>query len=503
MKKILLPVATAIISAAMLTACSDESMLYETGGAGTSLGTATGENTILLTDAQGNPVSDLSGEYGNYYLNIQTDGEWNVTSENEFIHLPYGSGKGNARIPVQIGNNWVGSRDYQIDVQFAANGTQSNDATGSATGIQNATSTPTELKDIVSSNIFVGYAFTPGRSSDPEFCTGISVFDVPSLIAENKVLDSYYETSKQYFYESESDSILDKSIVGDGKAGGTFKKFGFEAGANGGSSHQEGKSGRSAQMSLMQTHFTREITLGNLVDNTKKFTNTTTGYEYFKTRFINTIKAAGTNEEAKTKSVKDFIEVVGSHLVLKASLGTELDYRIRVDSTYLNDSVGVKAVLGCKFQSVVKPAKKDSIANDSIVTPPAPQDSTAAPNPPASIRKAMNAPAASVNKDTTTVKVGAEVSYSKAVREAASSTEAQVKVRGGQVGKVNILVTGGELAASTVAEWQLTIEPKNATMVDISIIPIYHLFDSSNEDEAAALEALSKYIDANYALQQK
>ncbi len=500
MKNFFLPVV--LLSAAVLTGCSDENMLYDAGVKDGGVASTPGQNTVVLTDANGNPVSDLSGEYGKYYLNIQTDGEWNVTSQNEFIHLPYGSGKGSARIPVQIGNNWVGSRDYQIDVHFAANGIQTNDATGSATGIQNGTSTPSELKELISSNIFVGYAYTPGRSADPEFCTGIAVFDVPALISENKLLDSYYETSKQYFYESASSNDLDKSIVGEGKAGGTFKKFGIEAGADGGSSHQEGKSGRSAQMSLMQTHFTREISLGNLVDNTKKFTNTTPGYEYFKARFINAIKAAGTNEEAKTKSVKDFIEVVGSHLVLKASLGTELDYRIRVDSTYLNDSVGVKAVLVCKFQSVVKPEKKDSIANDSIVTPPAPQDSTAAPNPPASIRKAMNAPAASVNKDTTTVKVGAEVSYSKAVREAASSTEAQVKVRGGQVGKVNILVTGGELAASTVAEWHLTIEPKNATMVDIRIIPIYHLFDSSTEEEAAALEALTKYIDANYTLKQ-
>lgn len=492
MKNFLLPVATAIVSAAMLTACSDDSLLNEPGMNDIPVATEPVLNTVALTDANGKPVSNLSGQYGTYYLNIQTDGEWNVSSQNAFIHLPYYSGKGNARIPVQVGNNWVGSRDYQIDVQFASGNTRADGATGSASGTQSGTSTPSELKDLVSSNIFVGYAFTPGRSADPEFCTGISVFDVPGLISAGKLVDSYYESSKQYYFESESDSTLDKAIVGDGKAGGTFKKFGFEAGADGGSSYQKGKKGRSAQMSLMQTHFTREINLGNLVDNTKKYTNTTTGYEYFKTRFINAVKAAGANEEAKTRSVKDFIEVVGTHLVTKASLGTELDYRIRVDSTYLNDSVGVKAVLGCKFQSIVKPAKKDSIPNDSTVTP-APNDS---------VRNIRKAPTTSGDKGGTTVEVGASVSYSKAVREAASSTEAEVKVRGGQVGKVNILVTGGELPATTVAEWQLTIEPKNATMVDISIIPIYQLFDPSDADEAAALEALRKYIDANYSLKQ-
>lgn len=489
MKNYLLPVATAIVSAAMLTACSDDSLLYEPG----MTDIVPVQNAVVLTDANGNPVSNLSGEYGNYFLNIQTDGEWNVTCENEFIHLPYGSGTGSARIPVQIGNNWVGSRDYKIDVHFGAGDLRANGATDSATGTQNGTSSPSELKDIVSSNLFVGYAFTPGRSSDPEFCTGISVFDVAAMASNGKLTDSYYETSKQYFYESSSSNDLDKTIVGEGKAGGTFKKFGIEAGADGGSSHQEGKSGRSAQMSLMQTHFTREINLANLVDDNKKLTNTTPGYEYYKMRFINAVKAAGANDEAKTRCAKDFVEVVGSHLVTKASLGTELDYRIRVDSTYLNDSVGVKAVLGCKFQSVVKPAKKDSTVKDSTLVKPTPKDSTQT----AKTVKAL-APTTSGDKGGTTVEVGAEVSYSNAVKQAASSTEAQVKVRGGQVGKVNILVTGGELAASTVAEWQLTIEPKNATMVDISVMPIYHLFDPANEDEAAAMEVLRKYIDANY-----
>lgn len=495
MKKFLLPVATAIVSTAMLTACSDDSMLNQPGMNDVPMATVPVQNSVVLTDANGTPVSNISGQYGKYYLNIQTEGEWSVSSQNAFVHLPYRSGTGSAIIPVQIGTNWVGTRDYQIDVVYA-DATRAGESSGSANGTQSRTATPSELKELISSNIFVGYAFTPGRSGDPEFCTGISVFDVPALVTANKLLDSYYETSKQYYFENSTSNDLDKTITGEGKAGGTFKKFGFEAGADGGSSHQEGKKGRSAQMSLMQTHFTREINLGNMVDN-NKFTNTTPGYEFFKNRFVAALKAA-TTEDQKTQSVKDFIEVVGTHVVTKASLGSELDYRIRVDSTYLNDSVGVKAVLGCKFQSIVKPAKKDSLAKkDSIDIKPTPKDTTTVDT-----TKTTRAATTSGEKGGTTVEVGAEVNYSNAVKQAASMTDAQVKVRGGQVGKVNILVTGGELSATTVAEWHLTIEPKNATMVDINIIPIYQLFDQTNADEAAAIDALRKFIDANYTLKQ-
>lgn len=488
MKNFLLPVATAILSAAMLTACSNDSLLNESGVTDTPVPNVPVQNTVALTDANGNAVSSLSGEYGKYYLNIQTDGEWNVTCEDAFIHLPYRSGKGSVRIPVQIGNNWVGNRDYQIDVHFAAGSTRAGETTGTVSGTQSGTNAATELKDLVSSNLFVGYAYTPGRSADPEFCTGISVFDVPSLIGTDKLLDSYYETTRQYYFESETDSTLDKSISGNGQAGGTFKKFGFEAGADVTNKDQEGKSGRSAQMSLMQTHFTRELNLANFIDNNDKVTNTTKGYEYFKKIFLNDLKAAGQDEAAKIRSIKDFIEVVGTHVVIKASLGTELDYRIRVDSTYLNDSVGVKAVLGCKFQNVVKPAKKDSIDTPDTTS----VDTT-------HITRSSITPETS---DTTTVKVGAEVNYSKDVRKAASSTEAQVKVRGGQIGMVNILVSGGELPASTVAEWQLTVVPNNSTMVDIHILPIYRLFDPTDADEAAAMGALRNFIDAHYSLKK-
>ena len=56
-----------------------------------------------------------------------------------------------------------------------------------------------------------------------------------------------------------------------------------------------------------------------------------------------------------------------------------------------------------------------------------------------------------------------------------SKTQATVKVRGGDVSKVCILVTGGTLDDYDVTAWQNSCRPTRAVMVDMSLVPIYVL----------------------------
>ena len=56
-----------------------------------------------------------------------------------------------------------------------------------------------------------------------------------------------------------------------------------------------------------------------------------------------------------------------------------------------------------------------------------------------------------------------------------AKTTATVKVRGGDVSQVCVLVTGGSLDDSDVTAWQNSCIPSMAAMVDMSLIPIYVL----------------------------
>jgi hypothetical protein len=63
-------------------------------------------------------------------------------------------------------------------------------------------------------------------------------------------------------------------------------------------------------------------------------------------------------------------------------------------------------------------------------------------------------------------------------------------VRGGDVSKVCILVTGGELNDSDVTAWQNSCLPTRAVMVDMMLIPIYALIVNAD-----AREVLTDYFN--------
>jgi len=127
-------------------------------------------------------------------------------------------------------------------------------------------------------------------------------------------------------------------------------------------------------------------------------------------------------------------------------MGTALDYQISVDSTLLRDTLSVKVALEASFQTKIKNKQVSGSGSFDI----------------------------GVSKEATDLK---------------SKTTATVKVRGGDVSKVCILVTGGELDDSDVTAWQNSCLPTRAVMVDMVLIPIYVLI----VDEYAR-EVLTNYF---------
>ena len=113
-------------------------------------------------------------------------------------------------------------------------------------------------------------------------------------------------------------------------------------------------------------------------------------------------------------------------------MGTSLDYQISVDSTALRDTLTVKVALEASFQTNIKNQQVSGKGSFDI----------------------------GVSKEATDLK---------------SKTTATVKVRGGDVSKVCILVTGGQLDDSDVTAWQNSCTPTRAVMVDMVLIPIYVL----------------------------
>lgn len=467
----------AVVAISALTACSDSNLSDVESGVPAP--PPQGTNSAVLTDASGNQVSCLSSKFATYYLDIKTNGAWYIESSDNMEFTPTKMlGKGNTRVPILVGNNWAEARQLSYKVNFI-NETSSMRRAGEAneasqTVTQESATDLTKFKEIVNSNIFVGYGYNATKNSVPELCTGIEIFKMDSLNTTALVTSSLSPQAKEMYYYHHSDSVLDKIIAVNANPGGNFGvvKLGIGVGVN--ITDQTDFRETVMQKSLTRSIYGREIDFADAQMDQRNFTK---GFLYYKDRFVTQFKTAGDNADKKKKASEEFFNVVGTHFIAKALLGCELNYRINVDSSKTNKATSVKAALDFKWQQQVK----DTTGVDSVTK--------------AKILELM--------KDSTKLKnfvFKGNVQVTDSVFNAATSTTAKVKARGGDVERVNILATGGSLLCEDLAAWLLGTEPEKAVMVGIITQPIYFLFDIKDPDELAVYEYLKDYIDTNYKI---
>lgn len=484
MKKMTKQLLVAAVALTAFTACSDStfSEIEPSVEPVTDVLTA---NSFALTDANGQKVSNLSSNFGTYYLDIKTDGMWYIETPNNMEFTPTKMyGKGSMRVPVYIGNNWAQARQLSYKVNFIdENGQPIQSVTrgtgdGSTTLSQDALLSLDRFKKVVNSNVFVGYGFHRTKNEVPELCTGIQIFKMEDLNEVDSLIkhDFAPETYEEYYYHT-SDSMMNKLVAVKGDFGGNFGavKLGLSGDVNVNRVSQKGQT--VVQKMLRRSMYTRELAWEKAWFNQDNYTH---GYKYYKDLFISQFKAAGNDEAKKKAAAEEFFRIVGSHIITKCLLGCELNYRMTIDAKKVYKSTDVQAALDFKWQQQIK----DTAALDS----------------------ATKAKMVELMKDSTKLKnvfFSGNVQVTDAQFDAASSTKAKVKARGNDVQLVNILATGGSLNCDDLAKWMLGAEPEKASMVGMQVHPIYDIFKAgSDTDEGKARAFLVEYIDKYYSLDE-
>ena len=481
MKKMTKQLFVAAMALAAFTACSDSSLTEVGPGNGEAMFGDQAMNSFVLTNADGLSVSNVSADNGTYYLNIKTDGLWYIETADNMEFTPTKMyGKGSARVPVLIGNNWAEARNLSYKVNFMnENGSVRRAGETSQTVTQDALTSLERFKKIVNSNVFVGYGFMRTKSPIAELCTGIQIFNMEAINEVDTLVkhDFAPETKEEYFYHT-SDSMMDKLVAVMGNPGGNFGsvKLGLSADVNVNRVSHTGQT--VVQKSLTRSMYSRELAWEKAWFNDANYSQ---GYKYYKKLFINQFAAAGNDAAKKKAAADDFFRIVGTHIITKCLLGCELNYRMTVDSSKTVNSTDVKAALDFKWQQQIK----DTTGVDSATK--------------AKILQQM--------QDSTKLKnffFSGGVQVTDAQFDAASSTKAKVKARGNDIQLVNILATGGSLNCTDLAQWMLGAEPEKAAMVGMQVHPIYDIFDGSNvnSDEGKARAYLVEYIDKNFSLDE-
>ena len=322
--------------------------------------------------------------------------------------------------------------------------------------------TPEDLRkveDAISAIRGAGYTY---RDND-SYCVGtdMEVFNLRSLRDMERrynttyLVDDYMPATEQKFFYSESvDSLKDQLNldIGIGFSAGVFS-MDLEVAFN--KKSFETTKNYYSMMRLKQSYFTRDLNYLNLreqVANAVAASSAATtypsmdadevasvvpmfrevyapGFSDVMQKFIRKIHAAP-SAFAASGICREFIEEVGSGFVTRSVLGCSLDYYNTTHMDSVSNSLDVKVAL-------------EVAVNIGIVG----------------------------------VSAGVSAEYKDAAMKCNRNSESHITARGGNVALVTAFTTGQEatLDTLTLREWQATVTPQDAALIDIRLVPIYEV----------------------------
>ena len=332
---------------------------------------------------------------------------------------------------------------------------------GAKSWIANA-ATPEELQEVedaIGAIRGAGYTYR----DNAQYCMGtdMEVFNIRRLRSMEKkyntsyLVDDYIPFTNQKFFYSSSEKGLKDSLsldIGIGVGAGVVS-VDVEVGFN--KNNFETTKNYYSMMTLKQGYFSRELNYMNLREQVanavaaSSLSNTFASVDadslgkvvpFFKEayapgfadvmqKFIRKIHAAP-SAFAASGICREFIEEVGSGFVMRSVLGCSLDYYNTTKMDSVSNSLDVKVALELSVQ----------IKFISIST--------------------------SVSTE-----------YRDAAEKCNRSSESHIIARGGNVALVTAFTTGqaATIETSTLKEWQQTVTPQDAALIDIRLVPIYEV----------------------------
>lgn len=435
-----------VFVAALAAACSSsENMTGDEMAGG-----ANSNAPLSILGTPGDGLVNTGSSYREYTAFINVPGKWSVATSKGLANIYPSEGEGPTTAVVQVGENWGDVRENVLTLNAQGAITRGGGENKYDLTIQQSSNPSMDsISTIFSSNKGAGYSYMPGG----EFCSGamIPLFNLATLDSMQRatgvrlISDVVFPQTTQSVITGDSEEAITKGLhvgVSLGLDLGKVKNKGTGSGSAAvdvGKLHEEKSINKYALKRLNTTQFTREIHYMNIMSLLEQTSSPdmqekllSPGFLSVQKRFAKEIAAEKGNTTKQYVICDRFLGEVGPCFISKSVMGTSLDYQISVDSTALRDTLTVKVALEASFQTNIKNQQVSGKGSFDI----------------------------GVSKEATDLK---------------SKTTATVKVRGGDVSKVCILVTGGQLDDSDVTAWQNSCTPTRAVMVDMVLIPIYVL----------------------------
>ena len=316
-----------------------------------------------------------------------------------------------------------------------------------------------EVEEAIGAIRGAGYTYR----DNAQYCMGtdMEVFNIRRLHSMEKkyntsyLVDDYIPFTNQKFFYSSSEKGLKDSLsldIGIGVGAGMFS-VDLEVGFN--KKSFETTKNYYSLMSLKQGYFSRELNYMNLREQVanavaaSSLSNTfasvdadslgkvvpffreayAPGFADVMQKFVRKIHAAP-SAFAASGICREFIEEVGSGFVMRSVLGCSLDYYNTTKMDSVSNSLDVKVALELSVQI-----------------------------------KFIN------------ISTSISTEYHDAAEKSSRGSESHIIARGGNVALVTAFTTGQQatIETSTLKDWQQSVTPQDAALIDIRLVPIYEV----------------------------
>ena len=331
------------IAVVTFAACSSDDAKY-VADVSLPAGTEKTEDADILIEAGANEFT----------LNIQTEGQWTVTSQNRFLHVKNGSGTGNATVTVRVENNTFEDRKLgALDITFPGHESENKTITVEQKYLGDYGGNAADIIETSNKIYAVGYSYDiTGEWASPN-SVKVEIFDTKQLIAHGiESVNAAQVELSDYTVTGSTISEVSNKLTVKASVEGSYGGFKGEANAS-----FDMETSESSTYEYASTFFDVQKRRASLSKSPQSLI-----FDYMTDDAYNAINGlkVKTNRGMRNlypntrEGFQRLISDFGTHVIVEAGLGGRLRRSLQVNTSEITSAYDVKAFAKASYDGVVK-----------------------------------------------------------------------------------------------------------------------------------------------------
>ena len=384
-----------------------------------------------------------------FTFNIQTEGQWTVTSQNRFLHVKNGSGTGNATVTVRVENNTFEDRKLgRLSIAFPGHESENKTITVEQKYLGDYGGNAADIIETSNKIYAVGYSYDiTGEWASPN-SVKVEIFDTKQLITDGiESVNAAQVELSDYTVTGSTISEVSNKLTVKASVEGSYGGFKGEANAS-----FDMETSESNTYEYASTYFDVQKRRASLSKSPQSLI-----FDYMTDDAYNAINGLpvetkrgkrnlyGNTREGFQRLISDF----GTHVIVEAGLGGRLRRSLQVNTSKITSAYDVKAFAKASYDGVVKAE-------------------------------------ASVDEH-----------FKQSYKENAKAISLTMSVLGGDEKLATKVGAEKSFTAENYEAWKESVTKDNMALVNFSsesLVPLYELVDREAEGGEDRYKALKKYM---------